>query len=436
MPITLGLIAAGSIALSSAWTKIGTDHDEQMDITASIILAVYKEASDELKDRVRQNNIGSLALRVWDSNSIEYATRNAVDFGPRPREVNGFIDRRVGSVRWRFLILNDPQMGITVELAEPISVRVDAIAGIVLPVFMPLLILLLALPGVVWVGLRRALRPLALLSAETARRSPEDLSSLTSDVPAEVHPLVAAINHLLSRLARALEQERQLTGMAAHELRTPLTVIKTRLQSVLRSDDELDRREGLKALDEAVDRAGGLVGQLLTLARLGQESIDIAPLDLTRVARDVAADLSPLALRKSQTLSFDGDGAVIVMGQPDLVALILRNLLDNAIKYTSTGGAVSITVTKTATGAGVVIADTGPGMRPERLSRATERFYRDPSARETGSGLGLSIALGAAELTGARLGLANREEGPGLIARLDFATGPSVAAPGPSSSSP
>ena len=265
------------------------------------------------------------------------------------------------------------------------------------------------------------LKPLNLLSVQVARRSPNALEPIVEEyIPEEIIPLVAALNSLLHKLQHSIYVERQFTNLAAHELRTPLAIIQTQLDAVIRDDNETSRQQGLVSLNQSVDRAARMISQLLALARLGSDDIPFERISLDQVARDAAIALSPLALKKHITFAFESDASLYIKGNSEVLELAIRNLIDNAIKYTPEHGAITITVRQMAEGNQCIIADTGAGIPQDHLSQVTERFYRVPGNREIGSGLGLSIVRRAAEIMKGRFILQNESGKPGLRAILQF----------------
>jgi two-component system sensor histidine kinase QseC len=252
-----------------------------------------------------------------------------------------------------------------------------------------------------------------------AAQSPDNLGALpASQAPAEVRPLIDSLNALLARLAATLENERRFTADAAHELRTPLAALKVQAQVALASDVGEEQRHALRQVLAGTERAARLVNQLLRLARLDP----LGRLDrsdhvvLAAVVEEAADALAPLALAKRQVLQVHlPEPDVSAPGDADLLGTALRNLLDNAIRYSPEGSEIEMGAE--ADGPCLWVSDEGPGAPPEQLSRLTERFFRGTAEGAEGSGLGLAIVRRIAELHGARLTLANRP-GKGMRAEL------------------
>ncbi|HZM36800.1 MAG TPA: ATP-binding protein [Burkholderiales bacterium] len=283
----------------------------------------------------------------------------------------------------------------------------------------PLAAALPALALAIWLGVGSGLRPLRELRDQLAQRSPTDLAPVESArTPAEIEPLVAELNRLLGRIGETLQRERRLTADAAHELRTPLAVLSTQAQVARRATSDTARDEALDALAAGAERAARLIEQMLTLARLesGQPQGAMQRVELRALAREVAAELAPRALHKHIELALEEGPPTEVSGHPGLLTVLLRNLVDNAVRYTPAGGSVWVGVRAPAT---LEVRDSGPGVPAAELPRLGERFHRLAPQGEAGSGLGLSIVLRIAELHGAHVRFGNATEG-GLAATVSF----------------
>jgi len=287
----------------------------------------------------------------------------------------------------------------------------------------PLLAALPALGLAIWLGVGSGLRPLGELRRELARRGPGDLARLdAARTPVEIEPLVAELNRLFGRIDEALERERRLTADAAHELRTPLAVLSTQAQVARRAASEAARNEALDAIVVGSERAARLIEQMLTLARLesGQGEGAVQRADLRALARAALADAAPFALGKNLDIALEEGAAVEVAGYPGLLQVLLRNLVDNAVRYTPRGGKVRVAVGGDGRTARLEVSDNGPGVPPQELARLGERFHRLAAPGETGSGLGLSIVLRIAELHRGGVRFAAGHGGAGLAVSVEL----------------
>lgn len=381
------------------------------DTTAEAVEARFREVTHEYEKYT--------AIRIWHGDKLFFYTSSAKDFGPQ-HVIAGFSNKDIHGENWRFFVLPDADLGFTVEVAEDYFVRQDLISKIVLTMFVPFLIFLFMLPGLLWIGLKRGLVPLLHISQYVERRSPEDLSPIALDkTPAEIWPLARSINDLMKRVSHALEVERRFADLAAHELRTPLAIIKTQVQNVIHATSESERQELLQDLSGGVQRASDMVVQLLALARLGKENIERSEIKLNEVVRDIAQELLPLALHKHIQVDYIEHTQATLMANAEILAVAIRNLLDNAIKYTPEKGRIEIHVDVRAGTTLLSISDTGPGIPSDKLSMVTERFYRVAGNQQPGSGLGLAIVTRAAEAMGADFTLMNQSAG-GLCATLTW----------------
>ena len=286
----------------------------------------------------------------------------------------------------------------------------------------PLLFGLPLLAAWIWFATRRGLAPLDAIAAEVGQRAPERLEPLMpAAAPREIRPLLGALNDLLSRVEQALDSERRFTADAAHELRTPLAAIAAQAQVAQRARDAAERDHALAQIAVGSRRASRLVEQLLMLARLDPAApLPRAALRLDRLAAEVCADHGAAALEKQIALELDAPQETVVAGNADLLRILLRNLLDNALRYTPAGGQVRVVVGEERGRVMLAVCDSGPGIPAGDRENALRRFQRFAGQEIAGSGLGLSIVARIAELHGARLELADGIGNPGLTVRTNF----------------
>jgi signal transduction histidine kinase len=322
----------------------------------------------------------------------------------------GYADVRVAGGSWRTYGLQT--LDGVIQIAQPLRVRAAFARGAALRVVIPLL-LLLPLLGAAIVGVvGNGLRPLRRVASEVQRRDVHSLAPLaTEQLPREVAPLIDALNRLLLRLHAAFQAQRAFVADAAHELRSPLTAVRLQLQLLDRAPDETARREARVNLGAAVDRAIHLVEQLLTLARSEprEEAGDWAQIPLEQATADGIADANALAVARHIDLGLEAEPAA-VLGDRDALRILVRNLVDNAVRYTPEGGRVRVSTHPRVSGATLEVVDTGPGIPPSDRERAFDRFYRRSNAPEGGSGLGLAIVKAIADRHGAHIRL---DDAPG-----------------------
>jgi two-component system OmpR family sensor kinase len=239
----------------------------------------------------------------------------------------------------------------------------------------------------------RSLRPMVRLAEDLDARRADDMTPLPlSGTPSELHPFITSINGLLERMKLMMDQQRRFVADAAHELRTPITALSLQAENLAPVDLPAEARERLAALSEGMRRTKHLLEQLLALARhdAGPCS-EAAMVPLDRTVKDLVADLLPDAARKGIDLGFAMIEPVATRGEPVMIAAMIRNLIDNAVRFTPRGGRVDIGVYREGNDAIIQIEDTGPGIPSGDIDRIFEPFFRGSRPSEEGTGLGLSI---------------------------------------------
>lgn len=335
-------------------------------------------------------------------------------------EREGFTDgeRKGDDDSWRLVWLTSPDGRYRIVVGQEWDYRRDMALGMVTGQLVPWLATLPVLMLLIALMVGRELRPLRAVAAGLRRRAPDDATPLDArQVPTEVRPLVDALNALFARINALLVRERRFTSDAAHELRSPLTALRVQTEVVqLAGDDAPMREHALDNLTVGIDRATRLVDQLLTLSRLDSLSdlAELAPIDWNDLVTMTLAEQDRQAHAAGVTLRYEHRGTPPPrQGETLLLSLLLRNLLDNAVRYTPQGGVVTVTLSERS----LTVEDDGPGVTAEHLARLGERFYRPPGQEQTGSGLGLSIVQRIAGLHGLQISFANRPAG-GFVARL------------------
>ncbi|WP_338524425.1 ATP-binding protein [Pseudomonas batumici] len=270
---------------------------------------------------------------------------------------------------------------------------------------LPFLILFPVLLLVVADLLRKLFRPIAVLAAEIDQRSEQELHPIDENhVPAEVRPFVLAINRLLGRVAQSMDTQRRFVADAAHELRSPLTALSLQAERLAAAEMSGLARERLFVLRRGIERGKSLIDQLLALATAQANATrPSAPVSVHAVYRRVLEDLLPLAELKQIDIGVEGEEDVrLALDEIDLLAVV-KNLVDNAIRYAPAGGRVDLSVSREQGGALLRVKDSGPGIAVEERERVFDPFYRSLGSQEVGSGLGLSIVKAIAERTGGRI---------------------------------
>jgi len=358
-------------------------------------------------------------IQIWDL----FGTRVYLSRPGLPimnRTVLGYADLSLRGEPWRAYGLETAD-GV-IQIAQPIRVREAFARAAALRVVIPLMLLLPFMVGAVAWIVRRGLLPLREVTAEVQRRDVQSLSPLVSaNLPLEIEPLVAELNRLLARLQLAFAAQRAFISDAAHELRSPLTALRLQLQLLDRAPDTVARDEARGRLGAAVERAIHLLEQLLTLARSDPEEVvgEFAPVDLREVATEAIMDTHTLALTRGIDLSLEAGTTPPVRGDRAALRTLVRNLVDNAVRYTPAGGTVVVRTVPTAAGARLVVQDTGPGIPAAERERVFDRFYRRAQDPESGTGLGLAIVKAIAARHGAKI-LLGDAPGGGLEASIEL----------------
>lgn len=363
------------------------------------------------------------AFQIWENGNILRLHSANLPDTRMSAEDEGFSDALIDGKSWRVFSAWDEERRYLVQVGERYEARDDIAVTIVKNLLLPLLVALPLLALLVWLNVARGLRPLARLGRQVAGRDAANLGALdTAETPAEVLPLVENLNRLFARVEALIGNERRFTADASHELRTPLAGLKIQAQVARAATDDAERARALDNVLAGCDRATHLVEQLLTLARLDPEESASAAgtCDLQALAGAAVAELAAYALSKKVEIERVEGGAVPASGHAGLVGVLLRNLVDNAIRYSPEGGSVQVRASNEADAATLTVTDAGPGIPADERDKVGQRFYRVLGTEEYGSGLGLSIVKRIAERHGASVSLGEGDQGKGLSVVVRF----------------
>ena len=368
-----------------------------------------------------------VVVQIWDHGGRRMYQSHAYDSVPGLTADDGFSTVDSAGGRWRVFAAHSA--GHRIQVAQHMDARRDMAANMAVRALWPILgfapLLMVAAWWIVGVTLRPVERTRRALGARTA----SDLRPLPLDaIPDEIRPLMHEFNELLERVGKSMRSQRRFVADASHELRSPLTAMKLQVRAVRRARSDDARGVLLDRLDRGIDRGHRLVEQLLVLAREeGAQPVSdqTATVALDDIARDMVAEYAPGAIQRSIDLGVFAPCPVLVTADESSVRSLLRNLVDNALKYTPAGGVVDVAVDWIDSRPGLTVSDSGPGIPESEWPRVFDRFYRVPGSEGTGSGIGLAIVNEIAVRLGATVGLAKAASG-GLSVHVRF--------PGPGSS--
>ena len=365
-------------------------------------------------------------FQVWKPNHVLF-----LKSGNAPSQMlsdgrAGFSDVLVKDLFYRVFTNYDPKTQLTFIVAEPYYER-NKLSYHIMSDDIYIMFLSYPLSGLlIWIIIGRGLSSIGRIASELKHRDPKYLEPVDIEaVPLEIQPLIAELNTLFLRLKEAFEREKRFASDAAHELRTPLAAIRTQSQvALLAAGKSTDLMVILQNVIMGVDRATHIVHQLLTMSRLVPEArkiSEIVPCNLAELARDVTGQLAPLAFEKNIDLNFNAPVPCFIQGNVAAVVILIRNLIDNAIRYTPKEGAVMISVTRVSQGIQLTVVDNGPGIPEEYRQRVMERFFRLLGNESPGSGLGLSIVKQIVDLHDASMTMkASHPDGTGLTIEVVF----------------
>ncbi len=415
------VLAAG---LSGAYTMYGTAltgasqvFDEQLQQTALSLRDQSFEYAlpPQLPATETRNNV---VVQVWNATGVRVYFSEIYRALPglqRP----GFSNVMVDKVAWRVLSL--PSRGYVIQVAQPIAVRQQRAAGLALQTLTPLALMLPVLGVAIWIIVGAQLRPLARIAESVRQRQPEALEPLTeAKLPEEIRPLVVALNDLLARLRAARDSQQAFVADAAHELRTPLTALRLQVQLAEQANSTGEQAAAFAHLRGGIDRAARMVEQMLDLARHEAAPMVSEPVALLTLAQEVVADLAPLAEARHQDFGLEDSAAATVRGDPHALRMLLRNLADNAIRYTPEGGRIDVAVGHEGDVPFLAVTDSGAGIPPADRERVFGRFVRRAGSGAGGTGLGLAIVQSIVKNHRGIIELDDSPRGPGLRVTVRF----------------
>lgn len=357
------------------------------------------------------------SFQIWRADgSLMLKSSSAPDFSLAPNQ-GGFSTTVLGDSSWRVFSLTDPKSKLQFQVAQLHQVRNKLVRTIAFTEIVPFILMYPLLAIAVWYAVEFALRQIKRVTAEVRERTePGELKPLCiTNVPSEVSPLVEELNNLFQRLEHAFAREKRFAADAAHELRTPLASVKTQAQVALRADNQDTLNKALSQIIAGVNRCTHVVQQLSILNSLKPDEpmYGLVDVELNELARTIITDVYPFALTNKVDIELHpAPEPALLKANEVLLQILLRNLIDNAIRYSGHDALVRVTISRNQADSSkntadlvIKVEDNGPGIPTELRERVFERFYRQLGTNTSGSGLGLSIVQQITELHHGRMSL-------------------------------
>ncbi len=427
--IVVATLAQAGLAYATALAQSDVLFDRHLQkmataLTSGAALASLPPNGEVSADRASEDFV----VQMWNANGAPIFRSAAHQTLRRPAQPGFSLVHALDGREYRVYSVSAP--GLDVMVAQDMDARREMARTLALRTILPMLPMTPLLAVIAWWVVSRSLAPVARLRAQMAARKADELAPLNArDLPAEVRPLIIELNLLFERLRQAFDSQRVFVADAAHELRSPLAALKIQLQGLQRAGDDPTRELAVRRLAAGIERAGHLVDQMLVLARQEAsvaEGVALAPLDLAQAGFLALSDTVASAQAHRIDLGVHRAESATVAGNAESLRILVRNLLENGVKYTPAGGTVDLSVQPTRDGALVTVEDSGPGIPEGDRARVLDRFYRVSGGGATGSGLGLAIVKSIADMHGAVVVLDDSERLGGLRVRVTF--GPPPAA--------
>ncbi len=424
--VILLALGAGGYSFWTSFQEANELQDDQLRQVAALINrhgVQLNGSAEEPQDKALDPDL-HLVVQVLDDASTQRAPGQVVPLALPHDLPDGLQTVRIADESWRLLV-HPLRTGQRVAVGQQTETRDEIARNSALRTVLPLLVLIPALAVLVSLVVRHQLKPVARLAFALDQRTEYDLDPLPQTrVPTEIRAFTNSISRLLLRLGQSMETQRRFVADAAHELRSPLTALSLQAEALDDADLSPQSRATVARLRQGMARARSLIDQLLTLARSqAQPGVPTASVPVRSILRSVIEDLVPQAeLRQIDLGVIRQDDVHLRMPEVDLHA-IMRNLVDNAIRYSPAGGRVDVSLFDNGAGATFEVANGGAGIPLAERGRVFDPFYRVLGTDTEGSGLGLSIVKTLVERAGGSVSLEPaRPDGllPGLRVRVQF----------------
>lgn len=367
-----------------------------------------------------------IQFQIWDKDNNLILSSSTAPKQPLSNGKAGFNTKWIDGQLWHVFTTFDKTSGARVDVAERSDFREELEGRVTQDSIFIMLITYPFLGLLIWIIVGRGLDSIKQVTSEIRQRVPSYLEPVDLEaVPTEIKPLIDELNKLFKRLREAFEREKRFAADAAHELRTPLAALRAQTQVALKASNEKDMRDALTKVCTGVDRSAHVVQQLLTLSRMVPQATikEFQEVNVVKQAKEVIADLAPTALEKNTEIELDVPGDANhakIMGYPTAISILIRNLVDNAVRYTPDGSLIKVCIYTENNFLILKVTDNGPGIPQELHGRVFERFFRVLGNKTTGSGLGLGIVQQIVEIHDAQIHLGSPELGSGLEVTVVF----------------
>ncbi|MCG7897882.1 MAG: ATP-binding protein [Candidatus Thiodiazotropha lotti] len=429
--ISLSILLLWGTTFGFTWWRTSRDinlvYDAELKLVAELLAVATEHELEELDLEDYQINLSEsgydfpLLLQVWsDDNKLVIQGPGTPGYVLTSSVDDGYSDSEFDGEGWRVYTLNITQHNYRIHVARGHAVSEALVSSFVQDVVKPLLIVL-PLSGMLWFIIQQGFRPLRSVSRLIGERDYDYLNPVTAEhIPEEVADLVDELNALLKRLKVSIERNNRFTADVAHELRTPIAGMLVQMQSSVTGRTDAEREKGLTQINKGLNHLNHVVNQLLILASIEPEKIrmQFEVFDLISVAEDVMSDISPMALSKRVEMELIADDQIELNGNREMIAIMLSNLVTNAMKFTPSGNKISVSIKTHYKGVKLAVEDSGPGIPDDKKKWVFERLNRLPGETESGSGLGLSIVKEICELHQGNINLQDRKDETGLIVNL------------------
>jgi two-component system OmpR family sensor kinase len=420
--LLIAVVATALLQAGIAYRAALAEADELFDIQMRQMALSLSPGMPEGGQLVPSDGTGDqfdFLVQVWTSDGLSLF-RSTTHAALPQRAVLGYSTIQARGTTYRLFSFDTGSQ--VIQVAQDEHVRQSMAAKLALRTVLPTLVLVPLLMALVWWVVSSSLAPVARVRQQVAAREVDELGELAeARLPDEIRPLVHELNLLFRRVTQAFDAQKNFVADAAHELRTPLAALKLQVQMLRHAGDDTSRDIAIHRLNAGIDRASRLIEQLLVLAR--QQSgaqAQVVSVDLSVTVKQVLAELAPAAEARQIAIHALVDESTWLSGQAEALQILVRNLADNAIKYTPISGRIQVALQVEAEQARLIVEDSGPGITPADRSRVLDRFYRVVGSEVSGSGLGLAIVKTIADSHRAQITLDQSEQLGGLRVMVQF----------------